>query len=60
MLRALLGRLGTVITVDDPLIDIAAAVLDGVEADCIGAVVAQAGGRNGRVSLDPLARFLAI
>ena len=38
VLQLLLERLGSVITVDDALVDTAAAVLDGVETDCIDAV----------------------
>ncbi len=59
LVRALLGRLGKVIMVDNALIDTAAAVLRGVQADCIGVVEAQAGVGNGRASLDQLERFLA-
>ena len=59
VLQLLLERLGSVITVDDALVDTAAAVLDGVETDCIDAVATQAGGMNGRISLDALEGFLA-
>ena len=57
LVLALLGRSGKTFTVDDALIDTAAGVLDGVEADCIGVIEGQPGDR--RTALDELERFLA-
>jgi len=57
--RALLARIGAVITVDDTLVDTAVAVLSGVEADCSRVVHAHIRAGTGRAALDQLERFLA-